>query len=139
MSNRKPSDSISYIVQAHYGNEEAKTSITDIKNRKLNVLETSDKYGYLFVSNGTFLHVIPIPSAEENFDSGESLQSYESEYSFKIDCEFEIVFLTLSASESVIAVLAGGILIILSVPNLLLSVSKWIVYCECDVIKIFST
>lgn len=120
---RQATDSLSFILQAQYCEEDGDASETDFLHAPGNLLESSDIYGYVFYCKGSTLHAVSVPVAEKSFDNGENSQAYDSDFHFKV--EFgggSISFMTLSISESYVAILLGNTLSILSVPNLIIKV-----------------
>lgn len=123
---RESTDSISFIVQAHLTDKESSQTVGNLIENSLNLLEASSKYGYLFVPRGSLLYIISVSAAEENFDTGENIQIFDKKGSFNVDFDKEITHLSLSPSEKHISVLSGGVLSIVSVPNLILEVIRFI-------------
>ena len=123
---RKTSDSISFVVQALVSDESSTKSSATFRCSSANLIESSNRYGYLFLSLGSSLHVYSVQRAEAKFVGDES--TFNSDVSFKIEFPGLIHNLSLSSSESYIAVTAEGAVAILSVPNLLISVSYFHLY-----------
>ena len=120
---RQATDSLSFILQAQYCDEDSDASETDFLHAPGNLLESSDIYGYIFFCKGSTLHAVSVPVAEKSFDNGENNQAYNSDFHFKVDfVGGSISFMTLSISESYIAILIGNRLSVLSVPNLIMKV-----------------
>lgn len=139
---RESSDSISFVVQALFSDADAVKPDNKFRFNTANLIESSDRYGYLFLCLGASLHVFSVPKAEDTFNGEES--AFDSNVSFKIDFPGQIVQLSLSRSENHIAVAAGGVLSILSVPNLLITVSiflfiKWCNICNSENISEISS
>ena len=124
---RQATDSLSFILQAQYCEEDSDASETDFSHAPGNLLESSDIYGYIFFCKESTLHAFSVPLAENTFDNGENNQAYSSDFHFNVDfVGGTISFLNLSPSESYMAILSGNTLSILSVPNLILKVCNQI-------------
>lgn len=120
---RQATDSLSFILQAQYCEEDSDASETYSLHAPGNLLESSDIYGYIFFCKGSTLHAVSVPVVEKAFDNGENNQAYNSDFHFKVDfVGGSINIMTLSISESYIAILLGETLSILSIPNLIIKV-----------------
>lgn len=120
---RQATDSLSFILQAQYCEEDSDASETGFSHAPGNLLESSDIYGYIFYCKGSTLYAVSVPAAEKSFDNGENNQAYNSDFHFKVDfVGGSISFMTISISESYVAILLGNTLSILSVPNIILKV-----------------
>lgn len=120
---RVGSDSISFVVQANFSEEDASVASSDFLHSPSNLVESSDKYGFIFFSRRSSLLAVSIQQTESLYDGGESSQPFDPDFSFKVDFSHgDINLLALSPTESFIAVISGRILTILSVSNLLITV-----------------
>lgn len=130
---RQATDSLSFILQAQYCQEDSDASDTDFSHAPGNLLESSDTYGYVFFCKESTLHAVSVPHAESTFDNGENNQTYNSDFHFKVDfISGSISYLSLSTSESFMSILSGNTLSILSVPNLILKVCSGLMLSHQD-------
>lgn len=121
---RVVSDSISFVVQAQFsddGNSSELSSAFD--HSPANLLESSDKYGFVFFCRGSTLRAISVQLAENLFNGGDGSLPFHQDYSFEVKFDTgDIRLVALSASESYVAIMSGTTLSILSVPDLLIEV-----------------
>ena len=130
---REATDTINFIVQAEFTDDTSSEIESALKCSPSNLLEVSNRYGYLFFSLGSKLYVVAVKKSEEKFDGGES--NFSPEFSFTIEFPADVTAVALSASESYLAVAHFDKLSILSVPNLLILVwfppALFMPFCLC--------
>lgn len=126
---RAGSDSISFVVQANFCEENSTVSRSDFLHSPSNLVESSNKYGFVFFCRGSSLFAVSIHQTESLYDGGESSQPFDPDFSFRVEfSNGNINLLALSPTESFIAIMSGSVLSILSVANLLITV------CHCFLI-----
>ena len=117
---REVTDSISFVVQAEFKGHNAVDDDRGLRYSSANLIESSNLYGILFVCLGNVMYIASVATAEEEFDSTDD--RILSDISFKIDFSSDIRSLSLSSSDSYLAVTSGETLCVINVPNLLISV-----------------
>jgi hypothetical protein len=112
---RRSSESIRFIEQAKFNvSSECGSGGQEPLNREENMAERllaySNKYGLIFLANGSNLAVISLPKLEETFQSGEE-QSFDDA---TLHCNHtfpnDVKFISLSKSNDYVIIIAGGIL-----------------------------
>ena len=121
---RVVSDSISFVVQAQFSDEDNSSEISSaFDHTPTNLLESSDKYGFVFFCRGSTLRAISVQLAENLFNGGDGSVPFHQDYSFEVKFDAgDIRHVSLSTSESYIAIMSGTTLSILSVSDLLIEV-----------------
>ena len=121
---REFSDSISFVVQAQFSDEGNSSQQSSAFDRSpSNLLESSDKYGFVFFCRGSILRAISVQLSENLLNGGDGSLPFHQDYSFEVEFDAgDISLISLSASESYIAIMSGTTLSILSVPDLLIEV-----------------
>lgn len=122
---RQVTDSISFVVQAEFKGHNNVDDDSGLRFSSANLIESSNLYGILFIGQGNFLYITSVVKAEEEYDSASNL----SDISFRIEFPSDITSLSLSSSDSYLAVTAGDILSVISVINVLIKVCT---SCQVD-------
>lgn len=122
---RSESESISFAVQANFCEENSYALGSDFLHSPNNLVESSNKYGFVFFCKGSTLFAVSIEQTETKYDGGESNQPFDPDFSFRVEFrDGDIHLLALSPTESFIAVMSGPIMSIFSVANLLITVRQ---------------
>jgi hypothetical protein len=136
---RAESDSISFVVHANFSEENASISGSDFLHSPSNLVESSNKYGFVFFCRGSSLFAVSIQRTETLYDGGESSQPFDPDFSFRVEfTDGDINLLALSPTESFIAIMSGRMLSILSVANLLIMVCHHFLICYSFLVKAYS-